>query len=188
MTIGSPLKIAGLLLAVFAVGIAGVLVGSTLRGTTGRSDAYVALDPAATTLLKAGMTFPDAAILGDGGTARTAELIGTNGAVFLFLDLECPPCVDMAAKWQGVLDQGGFPELRVVGITNQPPEHIGSFRNEHGVRFPIVEDTEHLYLREWRVERFPLEIVVGADGRIRSVSYDSVTPVDLPALAEKLQA
>ncbi|MGQ0720285.1 MAG: peroxiredoxin family protein [Candidatus Eiseniibacteriota bacterium] len=187
MTIGSPLKVAGLLLGVFAVGIAGVLVGSALRGTVGRGDAYVAADPAATSLLKPGMTFPDAATAG-GPDARTAAMTGTGGTAFLFLDLECPPCVDMAAKWQTVLDQGALPELRVVGITNHPPEHIGSFREEHGITFPIVEDTDHLFLRDWRVQRFPLEVVVGPDGRILSVSYDSVNPVDLPSLAGRLQS
>lgn len=187
MKVSSPLKIAGLALGVFGVGIAGVLVGSALRGTVGRTDAYAGLDPTATTLLKAGMTFPDATIAGGGDAAHTADLIGTDGTVFLFLDLECPPCGEMASKWQAVLDQGAFPGLRVVGITNQPPANSESFREEHGLTFPIVEDVDHLFLTDWRVQRFPLEVVVGSDRRIRSVSFDSVHPVDPSALAKRLQ-
>jgi peroxiredoxin len=188
MMIGAPLKAAGILLGVFAVGIAGVLVGSALRGSVGRSDAYVAVDPATSSLLKPGMIFPDAPTAGGHDAVRTAEMIGAGGTAFLFLDLECPPCVDMATKWQTVLDQGALPELRVVGITHHPPEHIDSFREDHGITFPIVEDTDHLFLRDWRVQRFPLEVVVRPDGRILSVSYDSVNPVDIPSLAGRLQS
>jgi len=187
MKLGSPWKTLVLGLGVFAVGVAGVFVGSILRGSVGRTDAYVIPDPVATTLLKRGMAFPDAAIAGVDGSASTTDLIGAEGAVFLFLDLECPPCATMAEKWQAVVDQGAFPGLRVVAITNQPPDEVAAFRDEHGLGFPIVQDVDGLYLTTWRVQRFPLEVIVGGDRRIRSVSYDSVTPVDLPALADRLE-
>jgi len=186
MNVSSPLKMIALAVGVFAVGIAGVLVGNTLRQTV-RSDAYVAVDPTATTLLREGMTFPDADTHGPTGARRTAEMIGADGTVFLFLDLECPPCVDMAAKWQGVLDGGAFPGLDVVGVTNQDADAADAFRREHALSFPIVQDTKNVYLGEWRVQRFPLEVLVGADGRIRSLSFDSVSPIDLPRLAERLK-
>ena len=184
---GSPWKMVGLALGVFGVGVAGVVVGSLLRGVTlNRSDAYIASDPVATSLLKRGMLFPDAEIAGWEGSTRTTQALGTTGTVFLFLDLECPPCVDMARRWQAVVDGGGIPGLSLVGVTYQPSDVADSFREEHGIEFPIVEDTGHVFLTEWRVQRFPLEVVVGSDGRVRSLSYDSATPVDLDALAVRL--
>ncbi|MGH2569631.1 MAG: TlpA family protein disulfide reductase [bacterium] len=186
MKLSSVLRNVGLAVVVFGVGMAGVLVGSMLRSKTERTDAYIAVDPAAMSLLKTGMTFPDVAIAGAGDLARTRDAIGPEGAVFLFLDLECPPCADMATKWRDVQRLGALPGLRVVGVTNHSPDAVAAFREEHALPFPIAEDVEHLFLAQWRVQRFPLEVVVGSDGRIRSLSYDSVHPVDPSALAEKL--
>ena len=50
MKLGSPWKTLVLGLGVFAVGVAGVFVGSVLRGSVGRTDAYVIPDPVATTV------------------------------------------------------------------------------------------------------------------------------------------
>lgn len=179
----------GLAAAAFVIGVAGVLAGSALRSRmspAARTDAYVPPEPASLSLLKPGVAFPDAAVAGTDQFTRTADAIGPDGAVFLFLDLECPPCGDMARKWEDAR-VGAAPEgLPIVAVTNQPPEAIAEFVTDHGLTFPVVEDTEHVFLTDWRVQRFPLEVIVGADGRIRSVSYDSVGPVDAGRLSELL--
>lgn len=180
---------AGLAAALFVVGVAGVLAGSALRARispAARTDAYVAPEPASLSLLKPGIAFPDAAVAGTDEFHRTADAIGADGAVFLFLDLECPPCGDMARKWEDARVAAAPLGLRIVAVTNQPPEAIAGFVTEHGLTFPVVEDTGHVFLADWRVQRFPLEVIVGADGRIRSVSYDSVRPVDAGRLSELL--
>lgn len=182
-----PLKIIGFVVLVFAVGIAGVFAGHVLRGRLPGSQERDVTMRAPTSLLKSGMMFPDAVVVGeDGSRIHTGELIGGSGCVVLFLDLDCPPCEEMAIKWQDAIDDGVLALDQLWGITFHPRPAVDDYIETHGVVFPVLVDTLRTFLREYEVNRFPLEIVVGSSGKIRSTSYNSRAQLDPRRLAEML--
>jgi peroxiredoxin len=113
-------------------------------------------------------------------------LLSPRGGVVLFLDLECPPCTEMAAKWQAILDEGAVDELAVIGIANHPLHIIEEYVTAHGIRFPVAADTSHTFLREYEVDRFPLEVIVSPAGKIVSTSYDSGRVIEYKELRAAL--
>ena len=162
---------------VFVFGVGGVLAGDYIRRALSPRPTMTALAPHS--LLEKGMPFPEVSLTGeDGRTAGTGELRGNDGCVILFLDLGCPPYGEMAQKWQEALDSGQPPGLRVFGVTNHPVEAIEGFRLDYGTRFPIYQDAGKVFLNTYDVDRFPLEVIIGASGKIRGVSYDAESPVD----------
>lgn len=164
----------------FVVAIGGVLAGDFLRRSRAGHQGPLVQEPRS--LLHVGETFPDVPLtLPEGSRTGTRELL-QGGGVVLFLDLECPPCADMARKWQDHLDATGAAP-RVLGVTNQNAPAIAWFREEHAIHFPVAQDADQVFRHTYGVDRFPLEVVVGAEGRVRSLSYDSARPVDEHALA-----
>lgn len=100
-------KVIGYTVLLFAVGIAGVVVGHLIRGGLPAARNREVTMPVPTSLLKVGKAFPDVPVLTWNGTAiQTGEMIGGTGCVVLFLDLECPPCEEMVARWERALDDG----------------------------------------------------------------------------------
>lgn len=183
----TPVKIVLLVVLVFAVGIAGVLSGNLIRSLFLDNPSGSSTMRAPRSLLKKGQVFPNVVVLTeDNVTSSTHELIGNDGAVVLFLDLECPPCTDMSVKWQQVLDESAAADLTVIGVTNHPLEIVGRYKKDHGLRFPVVADTGHTFWRDYEVNRFPLEVVIDTTRRIRSTNYNSAKPVDLRLLESQL--
>jgi len=173
-------------LLVFVVGVGGVLAGHFLRGSLSRPPGMTVL-AAPQSLLEKGMDFPDVPLtLDDGRTPGARELLGEGGGVILFLDLECPPCGDMAQKWQTALALGIPAGLRVFAVTNHPPEAIQEFKHDYAIDFPVAQDAGRVYLNTYDVDRFPLEVVVGASGKIRATSYDATARVEPAGLARLL--
>jgi peroxiredoxin len=172
---------------VLVVALLGLFSGRLIRRFAPSPGNTAVTMPAPTSLLKRGAPFPDVVVLLSGNvSAFTSALLSPRGGVVLFLDLECPPCNEMAAKWQAILDQGAVEELNVLGVANQPPHIIEEYVAAHGIRFPVVADTSHSFLREYEVDRFPLEVVVSRTGKIVSTSYDSGRAVDVGALSTAL--
>jgi peroxiredoxin len=181
----SPLKITTFVVLVFLVGVAGVFVGTYLRDHLSGKKRTIMTTRAPRSLLTRGMVFPEVEVVDENGTARgTGEVMGGEGCVVVFLDLECPPCVDLSRKWQRALDDGKVERGRVWGVTYHPQEIINEFKKDHDIRFPIFTDVQRTFLREYEVDRFPLEIVIGGSGRIRSASYDSERTLDFLQLAK----
>jgi peroxiredoxin len=177
-------KTFGFIVLVFCVGVAGVLVGNVLRGYFSGSRTTNVTAHVPRSLLRLGMVFPNVEVVGEkGDIRRTGDLLGSGGSVVLFLDLECPPCNDMALKWQSAVDKREVEAERVWGITFHSTEVIRTYKAENGLRFPIFTDSLQTFLRDYEVNRFPLEVIVGASGKIRSTSYDSESPIDLARLA-----
>lgn len=170
---------------VFAVGIAGVFVGNVLRTRVHTGGASTVTIPVPTSLLDVGDPFPEVALVGEGGSEVSSLDIVPGGGVVLFLDLECPPCTDMGRRWQRAHDDGLVDAL--CAVTYHPADAVESYKAEHGLTFPVYRDTAMTFRSEYQVDRFPLEIVVGASGTIRSTSYDSASPVDPVALHRNLE-
>lgn len=183
----TPARIFGYAVLMFIVGIAGVLAGTLLRDHFASPKSAMVSTRVPRSLLKQGMIFPDAPVVTtDGRMRRTVELIDHSGSVVLFLDLECSPCIKMALRWQDALDNALVEDGKVWAISYHSSEVIQNFMVENDLRFPIYTDSSQTFLKKFEVTRFPLEVVVGASGRIRSLSYDSETPIDFAHLAELL--
>lgn len=181
-------KIVVFLLLVVVVGGAGLALGQWLgdrfRGNAARE--VSALVPAS--LLDAGMAFPDVALSGAHGEAtRTGERLPDNGVVVLFLDMECPPCVDMATRWQRALDEGAIDDGQLYAVTYHRQEVIDRFAEMHGLTFPIYRDAEQTFRSQFEVDRFPLQVVVGRSGMIRGTSYDSTSDIDFDNVYRQLE-
>lgn len=180
-------RVAGFIVLVFAVGLFGVLTGQLLRGKLPRFGKPQVSMPAPTSLLIPGVEFPDVVLSGEGGSpVRTVEMIASTGCVVLFLDLECPPCEEMTVRWQRAADEGVVAFDQLWAVTYQPRNRVEAYIDRQGVTFPVLVDTARTFLREYEVNRFPLEVVVGSSGVIRAASYDSATPIDEEQLAEWL--
>jgi peroxiredoxin len=183
----STLKIVGFIALVFVVGVGGVLAGHLLKSKLPRFGKPDVTMPAPTSLLNKGAEFPDVAVADrDGTTRQTGELIGAAGCVVLFLDLDCPPCEDMTARWQRAYDKGVVAYDQLWAVTYYPRAEVDAYIDRHGVTFPVLVDTARTFMYEYEVKRFPMEVVVGASGIIRAASYDSASPIDEGRLADWL--
>jgi len=182
------LKRAGFVILVFLVGVGGVMAGAYLRDSMSKNRMRELSQRVPHSLLAVGMRLPPV-VLTNGESARqtTDVALGDDGGVVLFLDLECSPCVDMCERWQRAIDSGRIDASNVVGITYHPVEVAARFREEHALSFEILQDQEQKFRADYRVDRFPLEVVVGPDGRIQSLSYDVTRPIDesLYGMAER---
>jgi len=172
------------LVLVFVVGTAGVLTGRLIRTRVAGAPTATVTARVPMPLLRAGDVFPDLPLVNDTGEAeRTAALIGGTGMVVLFLDLECPPCADTALRWQRAIEEGVIGADQVMAITYQSHEAMAMFREEHGLVYRFFQDADLAFHRGFEVNRFPLEVIVGASGLVHSTRFDSASPVD----AERLQ-
>lgn len=170
------------LVLAFALGVAGVLAGQSLRGRAMHAGTgTVPLHRAPLTALEIGSPFPAVELVDLSGERRlSSELFGSEGGIVLFLELECPPCVDSARRWQGLVDEGRVDASRVAGITVQPPSAIAAFRAEHGIHFPILQDDARRFMTEYRVNQYPMKVVVDGTGVMQQIGGD--VPADALSL------
>jgi len=180
-------KSIGFLVLVLIAVAGGVVVGTLIRDRMDHRRMVEMNQRAPRTLLGLGDDLPDVTLTVAGGYTETcAELLSERGSIVLFLDLECPPCVVMCQRWQRALDDGEVDDTQVFGITNHPQDAVAAFLSENNITFPVHQDAAGEFRKQYEVDRFPLEVVVGASGRVRSLSYDSVSPVDFNDLAQRL--
>lgn len=180
MSFNAPrsIRLLSLLLVALAVGYAGVRLGQSLRD---RNNPPVAEAPPFP--FRPGDPFPDVVLADSTGTrVRSTELGATHGAVVLFLDPNCDGCTDMSIRWEQALADGFYDPSRVFGVSRANADANRQYRAANRLSFPIYQDVEDAFVRKYDVLRYPLEIVVGQSGTIRSVSDDSKSPVDGEAI------
>lgn len=152
-----------------ALGVAGVLAGTALRGRVVATHTF----PEPETALETGAPLPAVELVGEQGERRlSSELFGAEGGVVLFLELECPPCVESARHWQDMVNDGRVDVSSVAGITAQPLSAIAEFRSAHAIDFPIFRDEAYRFMKEYRVNQYPVKVVVDGDGIIRRIGGD----------------
>jgi peroxiredoxin len=157
-----------------AVGYAGVHFGRALRD---RSAPPVAEAPPFP--FRPGDAFPDVALSDSlGNVVRSDSLLAGRGAVVLFLDPNCDGCTDMSIRWEHALAAGSLDRSRVFGVSRASVDVNRAYRASLRLSFPIYQDVEDAFLARYGVASYPLEVVVGRSGTIRSLSDDSVSPVD----------
>lgn len=175
------------LVLVFAVGVGGVMVGTKLRERNTPDPVDMMPPELALPNLPYAEPFPDVALTDSTGhTVTTHELLGGQGAVVLFIDLECSPCTDVVRRWQDAIDHGDVPRDQVWGVCIFPGPMIADYRAEHGVTFAVYSDSAQTFRRDFGIEHFPLQVVVGGSGLVRFRSYDSVSNLDFAELERNL--
>ena len=172
------------LVLITAGGFAGVYWSVETRGYL--DTPIVTIQPPSS-ILTVGSDFPDLAVLDEtGGIHWTRRLIGDEGAVVMFLEIGCEPCSVMTDKWQGLIDKSQVVDLNLFGICFQPPDEVKEYRERRGISFPIYSDTIGMFLGKYKVDKFPLRIVVGKSRTVRSHNILAEMKVDFSQLAREL--
>ncbi len=165
---------------VLAVAYAGVRVGSMLR------ERNQPITEAPAFPFQPGQALPDVQLADStGATIGSVALVTErHGAVILFLDPNCHSCSAMATRWQRAVDQGAIEPERVVAVTMATAAMNSSYRATHALSYPLYQDVESAFLQKHGVVTYPMEMEVGASGKIQAMSTDSVNDVD----GEKIRA
>jgi peroxiredoxin len=170
---------------VFVMAVAGVYVGMMLKE---RSDAPP-MEPYSepTSKLAVGMPFPDVQVLDvSSRPVMTSDMLDAHGGVILFMELGCPPCVEMTEKWVEAIKSGEAKDVPVYGVAINLPMHIHSYRIKRGISFPIFSDSAGVFINQYDVTSYPMEVVVGKSGIIRYTNFDSRVPIAFDLLREQL--
>ena len=164
------------LVAVIAVGYAGIRFGRTMRERTAPVVGEAPPFP-----FHPGDPFPDVALADSTGTVvRSVDLVA--GHVVLFLDPNCDGCKDMARRWEDALAAGLVEPEVVLAVSRETAEANERYRAAHALTFPIYRDVEDAFVRQHGVVSYPMEVVVGTTGAIQSLSDDSKTPIDAASI------
>lgn len=82
----------------------------------------------------------------------------------------CEPCRAEMPSMQTLADRLGPDKLVVVGVNYQEPEmRIQRFLSTMPVKFTILQDRDGAATKAWTRRIFPTSILVGPDGRARTV-------------------
>jgi peroxiredoxin len=182
-----PLRSALFLAAVLIVAAAGAWLGTAARSRFGRPPVDDSND-IPQSFLTVGTEFPDVHLVAEDGTAHTThELLAGRGGVVMLLEIGCPPCSLMTARWQHELDSGALANVPVLGIAMSSPAHIRQYKTDAGLTLPIYSDGQRRFQGEYAVDAYPLNLVVSAAGRIVAETYDANAPIEPRQLEQLLR-
>lgn len=168
------LRVMVLIAALLLVGYAGLRTGMALRNRTAPPMAQAPAYP-----FSPGDSLPDVALADSAGASvQSSSLMAGAGTIVLFLDPTCDGCIEMSKRWEQAIIDGVVPADRVIGISREAPAVNEHFRAQHALRFPIYQDVASAYLQQHAVTTYPLEVVVGASGKIALVSDNSKAEID----------
>lgn len=159
--------------AVVVAGVAGLAVGRLIAERR-----VVEVSHVTAAVWQRGDVFPSFTLLTEWGDSVETDALLARGGVVMFLDLECPPCVDMALKWDRAVNDGVVTIEQVVAITSQNAAAIARFREEAELQIAVYRDPGPAFLENHWITSFPVEVIVGRDGAVVSVSENPATPVD----------
>lgn len=163
----SLLRGLGFLVLVFIAAFGGVFAGMKFREA--RAPAVGADVPESK--IQQGTTFPaEQVVEPEGAVHGTSELV-SDGAVVLFLRLDCQPCGRMVERWQELTDSGELAGVPTLGITISDPVEIGPYRRDKGLSFPIYHDPDGTFVQQWQVSSVPLVVVVEPGGQVARTFY-----------------
>lgn len=170
---------------VLATAFVGVKLGMGSKGAVGEETSEFDKPPESN--LTPGVNFPDVTVLDEnGGSVQTTQLLGGKGGVVMFMDLSCPPCQEMCKKLETAFAQG-LSDVPVVGITPYAPEHVMMYRHKNGVTFPMYSDTSYVFMSQYRVQNFPLLVIVGKSGVVRDFTFDARLPIDVDRIHDLIE-
>jgi len=152
---------AGFLLLVFVAAFGGVYAGMKFRETRAPAP-----PPVPQSKILTGMEFPGEQVEEPQGAPHSTTELVSDGAVVLFLKLDCQPCGNMVARWQELVAAGELDGVPTLGITMDEADLIAPYRQEKGLQFPIYRDPTRRFVEEWAVSAVPLVVVVGPGGEV----------------------
>ncbi len=161
------------LTALAATLVLGVVIGQVLSLQSQRQQFAQVKASAPRPTFKLDDPFPSVDLsIGDEAFVLTDELL-TEGAVVLFMDLDCAPCTELARQWDEAVTGGEVAAGRVFGITAYPEEAITAYRNDNDIKLPIYHDYDNVFMHDYDVRVFPTEVIVSADGNVVSIRNES---------------
>jgi hypothetical protein len=113
------------------------------------------------------------------GKARKVDFPKGSKTVLLFFLSGCPSCHKMIPEWNRAFDRR--PKgLNVVGVImdQEPPGFWGTMP----ITFPVVRAPGSQFLRSLNVNRAPLTLRVGENGRVEDLALGVIDPIRLGEL------
>ncbi len=131
--------------------------------------AGIALRPLLADALPSGEAAPELALHTDTGTVSLAELRGR--VVWLdFWASWCGPCRQSFPWMEAMQQRHGAKGLQVIAVNlDAKPDAARRFLAEHRTSFTVAFDPAGDSARRYAVRAMPTSVLIGADGRIRTV-------------------
>lgn len=105
----------------------------------------------------------------DGQVWRLADLRG-QGVVINFWASWCEPCRAEMPSLQALTTTSAPQRLVVLTVNfKESPAVAQRFSQRENLRLPVLPDLQGQLARQWGVTVFPSTVLLGADGRVRSV-------------------
>ncbi len=117
----------------------------------------------------------------EGGTLTTRDLKGQKTVLYFYPEDDSPGCAKEACAFRNRMDDYKRADIRVYGVSLDPPESHRRFREKHNLNFPLLTDeggaaAEALgVLRDDRSKANRVTFLLDPDGKITKV-YPDVSP------------
>ena len=129
-----------------------------------------------------GEYFPDVEFTSEeGGTLTTRDLKGQKTVLYFYPEDDSPGCAKEACAFRNRMDDYKRADIRVYGVSLDPPESHRRFREKHNLNFPLLTDeggaaAEALgVLRDDRSKANRVTFLLDPNGKITKV-YPDVSP------------
>ena len=126
--------------------------------------------------------FPDVKFTTEDGATLTArDLEGQKTVLYFYPEDDSPGCTKEACAFRNRMDDYERADIRVYGVSLDPPESHRRFREKHNLNFPLLTDegggaAETLgVLRDDRSKANRVTFLLDPDGKITKV-YPDVSP------------
>lgn len=101
--------------------------------------------PKKTALLAPGDPVPSFSLLDqDGNVVRPEDFVGSKLFIFFYPRANTGGCTTQAVSVQEALERLSALKVRAVGISPDSPTDQKRFAEKHGLRFPLLSDSDHL--------------------------------------------
>ncbi len=110
----------------------------------------------------------------DGDTILLAPDAGSR-QLFYFFTSTCEFCRASLDAWKDLSRLADMHDVQVVGVALDSLEATRSYRDEHGLPFPIVLLDDLRYARLYRANRVPVTMLVENAGEVSHVTIGEVT-------------
>ena len=118
-----------------------------------------------------GKTAPDFPITKAQGV-YAPQLSAMKGQVVVldFWATWCMPCMQALPHMQQLHEKLAKKGLRIIGVTNEPWDKVGSVVKQRGLTYGQVSDEANVIGMQYLVTALPTLVVIGKDGKVRSVT------------------
>ena len=134
------------------------------------------------TMPQQGQPLPEVEFITEGGERLAAgDLGGEKTVLYFYPKDDTPGCTKEACAFRDRMDDYRGANIRVYGVSLDPPESHRRFREKHNLNFPLLTDeggraAEALgVLRENREKANRVTFLLAPDGKISKV-YPEVSP------------